>query len=166
MLTIEAPGDDVADPDGEAAGSPVAAAVGTSEAIASEAAGVGDSAGDGDAGGRLRVGWGLEEPVGTGVAAGGVAPTPVTAGVGVSAPGVGKGDEGAGVLVTRASRGTENAYRASRLTRTADVPLCWRRTADGFTVRATSVRVPPPSVPHAEASSPGQTRSMGALART
>ena len=58
-----------------------------------------------NAGGRVRVGPGTVEPVGTGVAAGGVAPTPVTAGIGESAPGVGMGDEGTGVGVTRASRG-------------------------------------------------------------
>jgi hypothetical protein len=69
----------------------------------------GGAAGDADGDDAVRDGRGVEEPDGTGVAAGGVAPTPVTAGVGESAPGVGMEDEGAGVCVTRVSRGTEKA---------------------------------------------------------
>src|ERR1035437_2801315 len=68
----------------------------------------GDVAGVADGGDAVRDGRGVVEPVGTGVAAGGVAPTPVTAGVGESAPGVGMEDEGAGSCVTPKSRGTLN----------------------------------------------------------
>jgi hypothetical protein len=89
-------------PDGDGAGSTEAAARGVVRGADGETAGVADGA---DA---VRDGRGVVEPVGTGVAAGGVAPTPVTAGVGESAPGVGMEDEGAGGCVTPKSRGTSN----------------------------------------------------------
>jgi hypothetical protein len=109
-LTIEVPGVGAseagvvptASPDGEGEGSAEAAVRGVARGAEAEAAGVAD----GDDG--VRDGRGVVEPVGTGVAAGGVAPTPVTAGVGESAPGVGMRDEGAGVCVTPKSRGTLN----------------------------------------------------------
>jgi hypothetical protein len=105
-LTIEVPGVGAseagvvptASPDGEGEGSAEAAGRGVVRGAEAEAAGVADDDG-------VRDGRGVVEPVGTGVAAGGVAPTPVTAGVGESAPGVGMEDEGTGVGVTRASRG-------------------------------------------------------------
>src|SRR5450759_5644564 len=168
MLTSEAAGVGTSEASGVAAGSPDGAAVGSSEAVGAGAVGPADAdaAGTADAGNGVPVGRGLGEPVGTGVAAGGVAATPVTDGVGESAPGVGMEDEGTGVDVTRASRGTENAYSASPPTSTADVPLCCSRTADGFTASATSGRAPPSSVPQEEASSPGHTRSTEAVLRT
>jgi hypothetical protein len=110
-LTIEAPGVGAseagavptASPDGEGDGSTETATRGVVRGADGDVAG----AADGDD--AVRDGRGVVEPVGTGVAAGGVAPTPVTAGVGESAPGVGMEDEGAGVRVTLTSRGTENA---------------------------------------------------------
>ena len=112
MLTSEAAGTGGVDASNVATApaDAVAVAVEIEEVLAATGA-VGASVlvGEGEAGAAVRVGRGLLEPVGTGVAAGGVAPTPVTAGVGESAPGVGIGDEAGGVDVTPASRGTENA---------------------------------------------------------
>jgi hypothetical protein len=110
-LTTEAAGAGTSEARAVATGSPDGDAAGTGEAATRGVAcrGEGDVAGAADGAEAVRDGRGVVEPVGTGVAAGGVAPTPVTAGVGESAPGVGMEDEGAGVRVTLTSRGTENA---------------------------------------------------------
>jgi hypothetical protein len=110
MLTIEVAGVGASEASAVAAGAPDDVAVGIGDVAATEASGVGeaDTAGRAVAGCRVGVERGRGEPVGTGVAAGGVAPTPVTAGVGESTPGFGIGDEEGGVGVTPASRGTVN----------------------------------------------------------
>jgi hypothetical protein len=165
MLAIMPAGVGPPDPGSVAAAPPGGAAVGPGVADVADGVAL-PGAGVADAVRGVRVGRGLGEPVGTGVAAGGVASTPVTAGVGESAPGVGMEDEGTGVGVTLVSNGTLNEYTALLLTSTADGPLCCSTTAEGCTVSATSGRALPSSVPQADASIPGHTWLTVVLLRT